>query len=183
MTIKNILILALMMIPNISFSFSGHFKYDDDLTGWVSYEQQMGVLNDRFITYGGASMGISIYGISIGASVYGNYGHNIYVSSLPPMSATMIYGGVVLGYKSPEIKFVRFRLNTLLGYGTIELGSNKTGDFVVSPTLYIDFEVVDNMNLSFGVTYRYFHNANNTININKVENSFAGSIAFSWIDD
>ncbi|MDK2818037.1 MAG: hypothetical protein KFW21_01135 [Spirochaetota bacterium] len=177
---KKIILFIFVMIPSLGFSFFGH---DDDLTGWVGYDQQFGILNDKFITYGGASAGVSIFGISLGAAVYGNYGHNVYVSSLPPMSATMIYGGVIIGYKSPEIEFVRFRLNTLLGYGTVELGAHKTGHFVVSPTFYVDFEVFDQVNFSVGVTYRYFHEVDNTIGLNKAENSFAGSISFSWIDN
>ena len=177
---KKIVLLIFMMIPSLGFSIS---KDNNFLSGWVSYEQQFGLLNNRLITYGGSSAGISIYGLSLGLAVYGNYGHNVYVSSLPPMSATVIYGGFIIGYKSPQIKFVRFRLNTLLGYGTIELGSNTVGHFVVSPTFYVDFKVVDNMNLSVGITYRYFNKADNAINITKADNSFAGSIAFSWISD
>lgn len=176
-----IIVFILLAMPSLGFSFFGH---DDDLTGWIGYDQQFGVLNDKFITYGGASAGISIIGLSLGAAVYGNYGHNVSTSAgLPPMGASMIYGGVILGYKSPDIEFLRFRLNTLLGYGTVELGAAKTGHFVVSPTLYMDFEVVNKMNISLGVTYRYFHGAAEAIGLNKPENSFAGTIAFSWIMD
>ena len=57
------------------------------------------------------------------------------------------------------------------------------GHFVVAPTFYVDFMVVDNMNLSVGIAYRYFNKADNAINITKADNSFAGSIAFSWISD
>ncbi len=177
---KKIILLIYIMIPSLGFSFIKHNNY---LSGWVGYEQQFGLVNNEFITYGGASAGISFFGVSFGAGVYGNYGHKVYVSSLSSMSATIIYGGAIIGYKSPRVRFARFRLNTLFGYGTIEVGPNKTGHLVISPTFYVDFVVLDNMNLSVGVTYRYFQKVAYNIGLNTVENSFAGSIAFSWISD
>lgn len=181
MNMKKIFLVIIFLLPIVSFA---DFDHDDELTYWAGYEQQFGALQKEFITYGGGTAGLSIYGISVGASVFGNYAYNATSPATgEPYRLVVIYGGVVLGYKSPEFSIVRFRFNTTLGYGTIENDITKTGHFVVSPTLYTDIKLVGDLILSIGVTYRYFHDYTGILDINNAENSFAGTIALSWIGD
>ncbi|MGL4677708.1 MAG: hypothetical protein ACRCWI_08630 [Brevinema sp.] len=176
---KNIKIAVLLFfIPNIGFSLLGH---DTEWTAWAGYEQQFGVLQNKFITYGGGSAGASIYGLSLGAGVYGNFGYNTSFEGKPPFDATMIYGGVILGYKSPTFAIFRIRLNTILGYGTIQVGTQKTGHFALSPTLFFDIAIFSNLHLSVGITYRYFYGSNTILDINRTDNSFAGTLGLAWI--
>ena len=177
MFFRKILLLLLLLFP-CSF-----FAHDKDMTGWVGYEQQFGALRQEFITYGGASAGMSIYGLSVGAGIYGNYGFKSSIGTTIPYDVSIIYGGLVVGYKSPELEFVRFRLNVLLGYGTVDMVSQKTGHFMVAPTFYVDFIIAGELNVSLGVSYRYFHGSDTSLNLNTPENSFAAMVGFSWIGD
>ncbi|MGL5956159.1 MAG: hypothetical protein ACRC0X_06085 [Brevinema sp.] len=179
MYLKKLQILVILFVtPNLGFTLLGH---DTEWTAWVGYEQQFGALQNKFITYGGGSVGASIYGLSLGAGVYGNFGYNASFEGRDPFDATMIYGGFIVGYKSPTFNIFRIRLNTVLGYGTIQISTEKRGHFVIAPSLFFDIAVFSNLNLSIGLTYRYFHGSDTIININKPENSFAATVGFAWI--
>ncbi|MGL4366699.1 MAG: hypothetical protein ACRCTQ_00230 [Brevinemataceae bacterium] len=176
MKIKYYLLIIILSLPSMAFSW--------DLNGWVSYEQQFGALDNKFITYGGSSAGILLGPIAIGVGLYGNFPYKSSFSQFSEeQNLTAIYGGGIIGYSSPEIEdILGIRLNVLLGYGSLDIFSNKTGHFIVSPSLYFDLYIIEHLALSFGLTYRYFHNAPSMLGINKPENSFAGSISISWID-
>lgn len=171
-------VILLILLPILSFSGG----YDDDLNGWVGIDHQLGAWDNKFIAIGGASGGISFYGLSLGAAVYGNYPYdNIADGS----NLTLIYGGGVIGYKSPLVlnDIFGFRLNILLGYATIESFGIKTGHFVLSPTMYFDFYMVDELAFSLGLTYRYFNNGSGIFNAGKIDNSFGAVVSISWIGD
>lgn len=156
------------------------------LGGWVTYEQQLGGLDNQFITYGGVTLGTTVFGIMLGLGMYGNY----------PFTETKhyygrdfrtLYGGFIVGYKTPW-KIIGARISVLLGAGSINgfesknYSDNLSMHFVISPTLNIDFHIFHTLVLSVGLTYRYFTGYNDyKFNVNNLNNALAANFSVGWV--
>lgn len=179
------LVLLACSISNTSKLFA-QSKSPKFLGGWVTYEQQLGDLDNQFITYGGVTLGTTVFGIMLGLGMYGTY----------PFTETKhyydrgfrnLYGGFIVGYKTPW-KIVGARISVLLGAGSIHGFTSKRDSenasfhFVISPTLNIDFHIFKTLVLSVGLTYRYFTGYNEyKFNVNDLNNALAANFSVGWV--
>ncbi|MGL4394742.1 MAG: hypothetical protein ACRCS8_05910 [Brevinema sp.] len=170
-------LLMVLFIP----IFSHTYQKREAMEIWTSFETQHGGMQETYLGLMGGSLSLGVYGFTIGAAMHGTYILHDQLTAGSKTLFNMIYGGAIIGYASPKfVDMIGFRVNLLLGYGTLSQDHQQSGHFVASPTFYIDFYLYGEFSVSAGVTYRYFHDTNPIYGMREADNVFAGVVAITW---
>lgn len=128
---------------------------------WINYEQQFGVMNDKFITIGGPSFGFNLgKHFLIGGGIYST-SFNIPDSSGNENS--LFYGGGIVGIRWNPNSPVVFRTQALIGGAAFDkLRSNGDIDrmtsLIIVPEVAFDIKLFGYLHLSLSASYKYIAN-------------------------
>lgn len=150
-------------IPSRLDNQKKYIKDPPHLGVWVNYQQQFGVLNDKFITIGGPSFGFNLgRHFLIGGGFYSYFGQS-------PLTAekdhSLIYGGGIVGIRwNPQHPIV-FRTQVLVGAVGFDVLSRevpgfietRTTSLIVVPEVAFDIRLFGHLYMSLSVVYRYIH--------------------------
>lgn len=128
---------------------------------WINYEQQFGVMNDKFITIGGPSFGFNLgKHFLLGGGIYST-SFNILDSSGNENS--LFYGGAIVGIRWNPNSPVVFRTQALIGAAAFDkLLKNDEIDrltsLIIVPEVAFDIKIFGYLHLSLSASYKYIAN-------------------------